>query len=172
MNKDKVIPNLSMIAAIGKNNELGRNNDLIWRFKEDLHFFKNTTMGKPMVMGYNTFFSLRGGKPLPGRTHIVLTKNRGSSIEENPQIIIVNNEQDLLDYINTYKDEIMVIGGAMVYSKMIEYANKLIITRVLDQCKEADVFFPPIIEDEWNSEIIGENTENEISYQRLIYTRK
>lgn len=172
MDKNKVISNLSMIAAIGKNNELGKNNDLIWRFKEDLKFFKNTTMGKPMVMGYNTFYSLRGGKPLPGRTHIVLTKNRGSLIEENSQIIIVKDELELFNYLNTCNDEIMVIGGAMVYQKLIEYANKLIITRVLDECRDADVFFPTINLQDWKDELISENTENGISYKRLIYTRK
>ena len=63
--------NVTMIAAVGKNLELGRNNDLIWRFKEDMKFFREQTMGKPMVMGYNTFLSLPG--ILPGRKHIVLS---------------------------------------------------------------------------------------------------
>ena len=65
--------NVTMIAAIGKNNELGKNNDLIWRFKEDMDFFKEQTLGKPMAMGYKTFYSLRQGKPLPDRKHIILT---------------------------------------------------------------------------------------------------
>ena len=62
---------IKIIAAIGKNNELGINNELIWHLKEDLKFFKEETMGHKIVMGYNTFLSLP--KLLPGRTHIVLT---------------------------------------------------------------------------------------------------
>ncbi len=87
----QVFDNVSMIAALGKNNELGKDNDLIWRFKEDLKFFKEYTMGKQMIMGYNTFYSLRGGKPLPGRKHIVLTRNHENDIEKNEQIYIVHS---------------------------------------------------------------------------------
>ena len=107
--------NITMIAAIGKNNELGKNNDLIWKFKEDMQFFKEQTMGKPMAMGYKTFYSLRGGKPLPGRKHIVLTSR---NLEENPQITIVRSLEELLKYIEEYKEEVMIIGGASIYRKV------------------------------------------------------
>ena len=78
--------NVTMIAAVGKNLELGKDNKLLWHLPEDLKFFKEQTMGKPMAMGYKTFYSLRGGKPLPGRTHIVLTSR---NLEENSQIKIL-----------------------------------------------------------------------------------
>ena len=154
--------NVSIIAAIGKNNELGKDNNLIWSFKEDLKSFKEYTMGKPMVMGYNTFYSLRGGKPLPGRKH---------EIEKNEQIVIVHNMEELLEYIETYKDEIMVIGGASLYAKMLKYAKKMILTEINAE-EKADVFFPEFDKNEWNQETVYESCENGIEYKRKIYIRK
>ena len=161
--------NVTMIAAIGKNNELGKNNDLIWRFKEDMQFFKEQTMGKPMAMGYKTFYSLRGGKPLPGRKHIVLTSR---NIEENEQIKIVRSLEELLKYIEEYKDEVMIIGGASIYKSMIEYANKLVLTKIEAEDKDADVFFPKINEEDWLTEELSEHEENNIKYKHLVYKRK
>ncbi len=161
--------NITLIAAIGKNNELGKNGDLIWKFKEDMQFFKEQTMGKPMAMGYNTFYSLRGGKPLPGREHIVLTSR---NIEPNPQITIVRSVEELLNYIKEYGKEVMIIGGAKVYSTMLEYADKLVLTEVDAEDKTADVYFPKFNKDEWDSEVVGKNIEDNISYKHLVYTRK
>ena len=161
--------NVTMIAAIGKNNELGKNGDLIWKFKEDLNFFKEQTMGKPMVMGYNTFYSLRGGKPLPGRQHIVLTSR---DIEPNPQITIIRSVDELLKYIEEYNDEVMIIGGAKFYSTMMEYADKLILTEIDAEDREADVYFPTFNKEEWNIIDLGEYDENNIKYKHCIYTKK
>lgn len=161
--------NVTMIAAIGKNNELGKNGDLIWKFKEDLNFFKEQTMGKPMVMGYNTFYSLRGGKPLPGRQHIVLTSR---DIEPNPQITIIRSVDELLKYIEEYNDEVMIIGGAKFYSTMMEYADKLILTEIDAEDREADVYFPKFNKEEWNIIDLGEYDENNIKYKHCIYTKK
>ncbi len=161
--------NVTMIAAIGKNNELGKNNDLIWKFKEDMQFFKEQTMGKTMAMGYKTFYSLRGGKPLPGRKHIVLTSR---NLEENPQIIIVRSLEELLKYIEEYKEEVMIIGGASIYKAMLEYADKLVLTEIDAEDKEADAFFPEFNKEEWNNEILSEHEENNIKYKHLVYKRK
>ena len=78
--------NITIIAAIGRNRELGKNNDLIWHFREDMKFFKEQTMGKPIVMGYKTLESLP--KLLPGRKHIVLTSR---NLELDPSIVIVHS---------------------------------------------------------------------------------
>ena len=166
-----VFDNVSMIAAVGKNNELGKDNELIWRIKEDLKFFKEYTMGKQMIMGYNTFYSLRGGKPLPGRKHIVLTQNHEDEIEKNEQICIVRNMQELLEYIDAYKQELVVIGGASLYRNMLEYAKTLALTKI-DAESKADVFFPEIDEDELDKEIIFEGNDNGIAYKRELYVRK
>ena len=145
--------NITMIAAVGKNLELGRNNDLIWRFKEDMKFFKEQTMGKPMVMGYNTFKSLP--KVLPGRKHIVLCFEK----------------IDLGDKIIEYP-EVMIIGGASIYKQMIEYSDKLILTEVDAEAKDADVYFPTFNKEEWNNKLLSECEENNIKFKHLVYTRK
>lgn len=157
--------NITMIAAIGKNRELGKNNDLIWHFKEDMKFFRNETMGKPIVMGMRTLESLP--RLLPGRKHIVLTTKDRTLPEE---ILIVHSKEELLETIKEYP-EIMIIGGATVYNEMLEYSNKLVLTEI-DAESDADVYFPEFDKEKWNSGIIAEHEESGIKYKHLIYTRK
>jgi len=158
--------NITMIAAVGKNLELGRNNDLIWRFKEDMKFFKEQTMGKPMVMGYNTFKSLP--KVLPGRKHIVLCFEK---IDLGSEVEVVTSMDELLDKIIEYP-EVMIIGGASIYKQMIEYSDKLILTEVDAEAKDADVYFPTFNKEEWNNKLLSECEENNIKFKHLVYTRK
>lgn len=158
--------NITMIAAVGKNLELGRNNDLIWRFKEDMKFFKEQTMGKPMVMGYNTFLSLPG--LLPGRKHIVLCFEK---VDLGSEVEVVTSLDELLDNISKYP-EVMIIGGASIYKQMLEYSNKLILTEVDAEAKDADVYFPKFNKKEWNKEILSEQIENDIKFKHLVYTKK
>lgn len=160
--------NITMIAAVGKNLELGKNNDLIWHFKEDMKFFKENTMGKPIVMGMNTLNSLP--KLLPGRTHIVLTTKQNPSLDE--QIVVVHTIDELLNYIEKYGKEVMIIGGASVYKQMLEYSDKLILTEIDAEEKDADVYFPEFNKENWNSEVVGTHEENGTKFKHLVYTRK
>ena len=157
--------NITMIAAVGKNLELGKNNDLIWHFKEDMKFFKEQTMGKPVVMGYKTLESLP--KLLPGRKHIVLTSRQ---LELDPAILVVHSVDELLEKVKDIP-EVMIIGGASVYKAMLDYSDKMILTEI-DAEADADVYFPSFDKKEWNSEVVGEHQENDISYKHLVYTRK
>ncbi len=157
--------NITIIAAIGRNRELGKNNDLIWHFREDMKFFKEQTMGKPIVMGYKTLESLP--KLLPGRKHIVLTSR---NLELDPSIVIVHSIDELLNEVVKYP-EVMIIGGASVYKEMLSYSDKLILTEI-DAEADADVYFPEFKREEWNSTLVGEHQENDISYKHLVYTRK
>lgn len=155
-----------MIAAVGKNLELGKNNKLIWPIKEDLKFFKEQTMGKPIIMGRKTLESLP--KLLPGRVHVVLT--RGNI--DNSQIIVVHSKEELLDYIEAYQKEVMIIGGASIYQEMLEEAEKLILTEIDAEDREADAYFPSFDKKKWDAVTLSENEENSISYKHLVYTRK
>lgn len=157
--------NITMIAAVGKNLELGKNNDLIWHFREDMKFFREQTMGKPMVMGIKTLESLP--KLLPGRQHIVLTRR---NLTLDPAVLIVHSIDELLEKVRDYP-EVMVIGGASVYKEMLDYSDKLILTEI-DAEADADVYFPKFDKNEWDSTVLGENSENNISYKHLVYTRK
>lgn len=159
--------NITMIAAIGKNRELGKNNDLIWHLKEDMKFFKDQTMGKPIVMGRKTFESLP--KLLPGRKHIILTKQKLDVPEE---VLLFHNKEDVLDYIKSYQEEVMIIGGASIYKEFLEDSNKLVLTEIDDEDKTADTYFPYFDKNEWLKEELSTEEENNIKYKHIIYTRK
>ena len=158
--------NVTIIAAIGKNKELGKNNDLIWHLKEDMLFFKENTTGKIIVMGINTFNSLP--KLLPNRVHIVLT-HQDINIDN---VYICHNMYDLLSFIKSVNKEVMIIGGASIYKLFIDYANKMLLTEINKEEKDADTYFPSFDENNWNKTIIKEVEENNINYKHVRYLRK
>lgn len=158
--------NITLIAAVGKNLELGRDNTLIWSIPEDLKFFRDNTIGKTIVMGMNTLKSLP--KLLPNRKHVVLTRR---NVELDPSIVVVHSIDELLSYIDSLDEEVMIIGGAQIYSQMIGYANKMLLTEIDDSC-DADVYFPSFSLDDWNREVIGEHQYEDINYSHVVYTRK
>lgn len=142
---------ITLIAAIGRNGELGLDNKLLWNIPEDMKHFKSYTMGKVIVMGSNTFASI-GNKPLPGRKCIVL-----SSMCLDGIAIRAKNIDDILSIEHCYP-ELVIIGGASVYDQMMPFATKLVITHV-DADFEADTFFPKIDLTKWviNSILAGSN---------------
>ena len=159
--------NVTMIAAVGKNLELGKDNNLIWHIKEDMKFFKEQTMGKPIVMGRKTLESLP--KLLPGRKHIVLSRQH---LDLDEQILVVHSKEELLKYIEEYQDEVMIIGGASIYKEMLPVAHKLILTEIDAEDKEADAYFPSFNKEEWDSVELSSHTETTPHYKHLVYTRK
>ena len=159
--------NITMIAAVGKNLELGKNNGLIWHIKEDLQFFKQQTMGKPIVMGRKTLESLP--KLLPGRQHIVLTRQ---NLDLPEQVLIVHSKEELLEYVKAHEEEVMIIGGASIYKEMLPDADKLILTEIDAEDKEADAYFPSFNKDEWDREVLSTHTETQPTYKHLVYKRK
>ncbi len=162
----KALNNLTLIAAIGKNNELGKDNTLIWRFKEDMKFFKDNTMGKPIIMGRKTLESLP--KLLPGREHIVLS----SSNIDLPGIKVFHSREELLEYVSSFEKDFMVIGGASIYEQFIDYSSSMILTEFDAECKSADVYFPKINAEEWDKSIISRVDEYDIKYVHALYKRR
>lgn len=158
---------ISIIAAIGENNELGKNNDLIWHLPNDLKFFKSVTTGKTVLMGRNTFWSLP--KVLPNRTNIVIT----DMDEEYPKEVVIYNSIDafLEDYKNT-EEEVFIIGGASIYSQFINIADKIYLTEIAATCEDAQVYFPQFDKEEYEKEIVGNNEDNGISYKHVLYKRR
>lgn len=155
---------IALIAAIGKNNELGKNNDLIWHLPNDLKFFKEITMGKTVVMGFNTYKSLP--KKLVGRTMIVLTSK---NINEEDIIIY----HDINKLLSDYKDkEIFIIGGASIYKAFIDKVDTMYLTEIDASDDKADVYFPSFNKSEWNYELFNENSDNNIKYRHVRYRRK
>lgn len=158
--------NITMIAAIGQNNELGKDNKLLWNLPEDLRFFREQTMGKPIIMGKKTLDSLP--RLLPGRLHLVLTHQ---DLEPNDQIKVFRDVDSLLEFVETLDQEVMVIGGAQVYKQMLDLSDKMLLTEV-DQAVEADVYFPHFDKNAWNCQELSHHQEGDIKYKHLVYTRK
>ena len=156
---------LKLIAAIGKNRELGKDNDLIWHLKEDLKFFKEETTGHKIVMGYNTFLSLP--KLLPNRVHIILTHHK----IDNKEVLVFSDFAKLLEYLQTLDETVYVIGGASIYKLFLKEADELVLTEI-DASEKADVYFPDFKKEEYTKKIIDEQEENDIHYKHVRYRRK
>ncbi len=132
---------VSLIAAMGKNREIGRNNKLLWSLPPDLTHFKELTRGRPVVMGRKTFDSIVAvrGKPLDsGRTNIVMTRDRTWSHEG---AVAVYSIEEALSCARRHGEYIFVIGGEQVYREALPYANELCLTKI-DASAQADAFFP------------------------------
>ena len=130
---------VSMVAALGKNLELGKNNKLIWRIPSDLTRFREITRGHPVIMGRKTFESI--GRLLPDRTNIIVTRDPDYKVEG---AIVSNSIEEAIDKSKTEpgSNEIFIIGGAQIYSSAIQYANKLYLTKINAEEPSADAFFP------------------------------
>lgn len=135
--------NLSIIAAIGENNELGKDNHLLWHISNDLKRFKSLTMGQTIIMGRKTFESLKNGA-LPNRRNIVLTNN--SSFQRD-NIETANSVDEVFALINP-DEEAFIIGGEAIYKLFLPYTQKLYLTKV-HKSYDADAFFPTININEW-----------------------
>lgn len=149
---------ISLIVAISENNAIGKNNNLLFHIKEDLAFFKKTTLNKHILMGRKTFESLPG--VLPSRKHLVITRDKNYSVD-NENVEVYNN---LLNVINKYKEseeELFIIGGGEIYKQALDskLVDKLYITKVNKTVDDADVFFPHISENEYSLESITPLTE-------------
>ena len=140
----------SIIVAIGKNNEIGKINQLLWHIPEDLKKFKEITHGKTVVMGRNTFESI--GKPLPNRHNIVLTKNFNLFPNNcNEKLEIFDDFSKIVKKYKNSDEEVFIIGGAQVYKKTLELKiiEKLYISHIDFSDNEADVYFPEIDYNVW-----------------------
>ena len=156
---------ISIIAAIGRNRELGQGNQLIWHIKEDLKNFKNITMGKYIIMGKNTYESLP--KHLEGRKYIVLS----SSLNNIENGLLFNDFNKLLEFVKDLDEEVMVIGGASIYKLFLPYASRLYLT-LIDSEAKADIYFPEFDNSLWDSEEILSDEENNIKFKYVLYKRK
>ncbi|MFA6257215.1 MAG: dihydrofolate reductase [Candidatus Paceibacterota bacterium] len=136
---------ISIIAAIGKNNELGNKNALLWDMPADMKHFRQTTALHGVVMGRKTFESI--GKPLPNRRNIVITRDANYKKEG---VEVVHSLAEALDKFPDHNEEIFIIGGAELYKQTMEIADKLYITHIGKSFPDADAFFPEIIPIVWN----------------------
>ena len=133
----------TMIAAAGENNELGKDNDLLWHLPDDFKRFKQLTSGHHIIMGRKTFESFP--KPLPHRIHIVITRNKNYKKEG----AVVAHDMETALKIAENDENPYIIGGGEIYKMGLPVATKIELTRVHGTFGDADTFFPKFSEDEW-----------------------
>ena len=160
---------VTLIAAISKNNALGKDNDLIWHLPADLQRFKKVTSGHHILMGRNTFESI--GKPLPNRTTVIITRNTNYFKDG---CLIANSLEDAIE-LDKEDQEIFIIGGAQIYKQALEkdLVDKLDITIVHEEF-EADAFFPEINSSIWKEiarEDFKADEKNKYDYSFVSYKR-
>ena len=162
--KIKKNKNITIIAAIGENNELGLDNKLIWNIKEDLKRFKKLTTGHSIIMGRKTFESI--SKALPGRLNIVLTKNKNFKFKD---VSIASNIHEAIE-LTKDDEQPFIIGGSEIYSLFINMAQTMELTRVHDSFK-ADTFFPDINFGKWNKIYEEKFNFDNLPYSFITYKK-
>lgn len=165
---------ISMIAAVGRNGAIGAEGALPWKLPSDFAFYKATTMGKPLIMGRKTFESI--GRPLPGRTNIVVTRQAGYApdgvnvVASLDEAIGIAKAQATRDGV----DEIFINGGGEIYRQAMPLAERLYITHV-DAEPEGDTNFPDISASEWDSTVLDDVRPGErdsANFTMKLYSRK
>jgi dihydrofolate reductase len=163
-----------MIAAVAENGVIGAAQTIPWRIPSDFAYFKRTTMGKPMVMGRKQFETV--GKPLPGRTNIIVSRQAGYQPEGTLVFASIDAAlaaaQDIAAADGV--DEIMIIGGGELYAQTMARADRLYISHV-DLQPEGDVRFPAIVPEDWVVVDVPEVTPSEkdsASYRVKVYERR
>ena len=164
---------ITLVAALAENGVIGRDNGLPWRLKSDMVHFRAITMGKPMVMGRKTFLSI--GRPLPGRTTIVVSRDGGFAA---PGIVVAPSVEAALtvargDALRRGADCIIVAGGADLYAQTMPLAERLHITYV-HRAVDGDVYFPAIDRGVWHETARDEHAAaagDDAAFAFVIYRR-
>ena len=136
--------NVTIIAAAGEDNSIGKDNELVWHLKDDLQRFKALTSGHHIIMGRKTFETFP--KPLPNRTHVVITRQENYKVPEG--VVVVSNLHDALD-VAINDNQPFIIGGGEIYRQSLDIADSIELTRV-HSTFEADTFFPEIDSLQWH----------------------
>ncbi|MBR5939999.1 MAG: dihydrofolate reductase, partial [Neisseriaceae bacterium] len=159
---------ITLIAAVDKNNAIGKDNKMAWHIPADFAFFKQYTMNKPIIMGRKTWVSLPK-KPLPERRNIILSKQVDFN-EENAEIF--HSIDEVFSQLKSDK-EIVIIGGGEIYRQFLPYATDIRLTEVNVQIENADAFFPQFNKNQWH-EISRENKvcdKNKIEFAFVHYVK-
>jgi len=164
---------VAIIAAIAENGVIGSGNHIPWRLPGDFAHFKRMTMGKPLIMGRKTFESI--GRPLPGRTSIVVTRQEGY---QPPGVIVTSSLEAALDQAQAIAkadraNEVMIGGGAEIYQQALPIADRMYITQVMLE-PAGDTFFPAIDFEQWKpgGEVnVAAHPEDSAAFRVRVYRR-
>ena len=168
---------IMLLAAADANWGIGYQNRLLFHLKEDMKYFRKLTLGNIVVMGRKTFESLPEGRPLPGRTNIVLTRQTGWGAvlaKGDEEFVVLHSPEQVLSYVADRREDVYVIGGGEVYRQFLRCASKAYITKVQAE-KQADTFFPDLDQTAgWNRGDESERIHDEtgVEYQFVQYNRE
>lgn len=161
---------IAIVVAIAENNVIGKDNQLIWHLPADLRHFKQKTIGHPMIMGRKTFESI--GKPLPGRTTIIVTRQEDYQVEG---CIVVNSVEEALGKGKALDSEqVSIVGGAEIYKQALPHVDMIYLTEV-HHTFDGDTFFPELKKEEWqevSSESHQPDEKNKYAYTFKELLRK
>jgi dihydrofolate reductase len=167
---------LAIFVAVASNGVIGRDGDMPWRLSTDLKRFKAMTLGKPMIVGRKTLMSF-GGKPLPGRPHVVVTRDPSRQIEGVQMAGSLEDAVGMAQAIaaETGADEIGILGGGEIYRQALDLADVLYVTHVEAEISDGDTIFPPIdprLFDKLSEEIIPAGEKDSYATRFAVYHRK
>lgn len=190
-----------IIAAVADNGAIGKDNDLLWHIAEDMKYFRRTTTGNPVVMGFRTFLSI--GRPLPKRVNIVISTRSWADVPEG--VIVARSLEEAYSLVEkaakskvndaavdvevsekkvagsadggreTEQGRIFIMGGGETYRKALPTADKLYITHVHTAIEDADTFFPvidPVIWEEESATPVATDPETGYTYEFKVYKRR
>lgn len=161
---------ISIIVAAAENGVIGKDNQLLWRLPDDLKRFKQLTLNHPMIMGRKTFESI--GKPLPGRTSIVISRNKAFAVEG---VLVCDSVETALDEAKKLEsDEVFIIGGGEIYRQAQSLADRIYLTAVHAQ-PDGDTFFEIENPDAWVATAATTHTEDdrhELKFDFIDYVRR
>ena len=158
----------NLIVAVSNNGAIGRGGQMPWHLRADLQYFKRVTLGCPVIMGRTTFESI--GRPLPGRTNIVLTR-RQTPIEGVTCVPTMEAAYAAAEPA----PRVFVIGGASVYKEVIDTMDRLFITHIHATIPDADAYFPEINSDIWVVEArsgVLKDADSGLEYEFVTYVRR
>lgn len=162
---------MNLIVAVDKNWAIGCNNKLLTSIPADMKFFRETTIGKVVVMGRKTLESFPAGQPLKNRTNIVVTSDRNYKVKD---AIVVHTIEELQKLLQTYvQEDIYIIGGESIYRQMLPYCKMAYVTKI-DYAYAADTHFPNLDElEEWTlTGVSEEQTYFDLEYVYARYEQK
>ena len=159
---------LSLIAAVARNRVIGQDNQLLWHLPGDMRHFRETTRGKPVIMGRKTWESLPGKfRPLPGRLNIVVSRN---PVYVAPGATLAASLEEALKQVES-TEEVFVIGGAELYRQALPLADRLYLTELTADF-DGDACFPEIAQADWKEMSRSQPvTENGLAYTFAVYQR-
>lgn len=158
-------PRVTLVAAVADNAVIGAEGDIPWRIPADFAHFKALTLGHVLVMGRATYESI--GRPLPGRTTIVLTRDPGWAV---PGVLVAADLATALRMAGEIDDEIFVVGGASVYAEALAVADAQVLTEV-HLSPAGDVRYPEFEAGEWVEEHREPHLDAEVPFEFVWYTR-